>query len=129
MKNFLLLIILFLQFISCQNTKEIEYDDRLFGTWVLPIIDMETKEILDTITAAFTKDGIVEYSSNGSYTYKDGTSQNYHIWKEKYYLTDQGTIITKGEDLNEVEAKYKFISEDTLQLDYAGIKQILIKIK
>ncbi len=129
MKKKLLLLAIMPFMIFCNNPQKIKTDERLVGTWKMLIVDNETKKNIDTLTVVYNNDGIVSYSSKGTYTYTDGKTKDYHIWTEKYYLTNKQTIITIGDDLVKAEAKYKFVTNNTLELIYKGNIQILTKIK
>lgn len=93
------------------------------------MIDHDTKNTLDTLTVVYKNNGIVSYSSKGPFYYIDGSSKENHIWTERYYLTDRQTIVIIDENSEKSEAKYKFITNDKLQLNYEGNIQILTKIK
>ena len=129
MKKLLLLLTILPFMISCQSPKKIQTDERLLGAWKMPMVDNNTKKILDTITVVYKNDGIVSYSSKGPFTYANGTTKDDHIWTEKYYLTNRKTMVTIDEELKKSEAEYEFITNDKLKLTFEGNIQILTKIK
>lgn len=129
MKNLLILLAILPFMTSCNNPKKVKTDGRLLGAWKMPMIDNDTKKVIDTLNVLFTDNGVVSYSSKGPFTYSDGTTKDYHIWKEKYYLTDKKTIVTINENSEKSEAKYKFLSDEKLQLVYENNTQTLTKIK
>lgn len=128
MKKMLLIAAISSFMIACNNAKSTKTDQRFIGTWKTAMTDNVSKKVIDTLTLTFTKDGNVNYSSKGPYTYQDGTTKEQHTWTEKYFLTDKETIVTIGEDKEEVRAKYRFITEDKLQIEYEDNKQLLTKV-
>lgn len=114
---------------ACQNSIKIKTDDRLLGSWKMFVIDNDSKNIIDSLTVVYKKDGIVSYESKGPYTYADGSTKEDHTWTEKYYLTDKQTIVTIDEESNKTEVKSTFVSDNKLQLIYEGVIQVLTKIE
>ncbi len=129
MKKLLFLLIFLPILNSCQSPKKVKIDERFLGSWEMLMIDHDTKNTLDTLTVVYKNNGIVSYSSKGPFYYIDGSSKENHIWTERYYLTDRQTIVIIDENSEKSEAKYKFITNDKLQLNYEGNIQILTKIK
>ncbi|MDA3616353.1 hypothetical protein [Polluticaenibacter yanchengensis] len=128
MKNIILLLTIFAMAAACTDFSENESDNRFIGTWQLPMIDQQTKTVIDTLTMVFSKDGIITYSSKGPYTYEDGSTKENYSWTEKYQANN-GKLVTTDNDSKKTKADYKFISKDRLQIDLDNNVQILTRIK
>ena len=128
MNNKILLFSILSVIAACGDSSETKNDDRLIGTWQLPMIDHQTKNVMDTLNMVFSGDGIITYSSKGPYTYADGSTKENHTWTEKYQAND-GKLVTTDDDSKKTKADYKFISNDQLQIDFEDNVQILTRIK
>lgn len=92
-------------------------DPRLLGTWELPVIDGETREVIDQMKMTFRADGVLIYETS-----TDGQE------KEKYHVSN-GELYTTRKDSGEEKGKFEFQDDHTLVLHFDGTTQVLKKLK
>lgn len=113
--------------ISCKQKSE-KVDPRFIGTWKLPVIDAETKDVLGQMKMTFTADGKIIYDMNETTSGKTVDSKPAEDDIEDYYIS-KGYLYTNKKGMNPDKAGYKFITDDELRLDFEGNPQMLTRIK
>lgn len=131
MKHSLFIVTFFFSCIlfSCTGKHSTEkVDPRFIGTWELPVIDGETKEVLGKMKMTFTSAGKIIYDMNETSSGTTAAAKPAAEDIETYYITD-GYLYTKKEGLNPDKAKYKFATDDELLLYFEGNTQTLTRLK